>query len=30
VEAIDAAAQMRGLSRSRFLAEAAQNEIRGR
>ena len=30
VEAIDAAAQVRGLSRSSFLAEAAQNEIRGR
>jgi hypothetical protein len=30
VDAIDAAAQMRGLSRSSFLAEAAQNEIRGR
>ena len=30
VEAIDAAAQLRGLSRSGFLAEAAQNEIRGR
>ena len=30
VDAIDDAAQMRGLSRSSFLAEAAQNEIRGR
>ena len=30
VDAIDAAARMRGLSRSGFLAEAAQNEIRGR
>ena len=30
VDAIDAAAQMRGLSRSGFLADAAQNEIRGR
>jgi len=30
VDAIDAAARLRGLSRSGFLAEAAQNEIRGR
>ena len=30
VDAIDAAAQMRGLSTSSFVAEAAQNEIRGR
>ena len=30
VDAIDAAARMRRLSRSGFLAEAAQNEIRGR
>lgn len=30
VDAIDAAARLRGLSRSGFVAEAAQNEIRGR
>ena len=30
VEAIDDAAQVRGLSRSAFMAEAAQNEIQGR
>ena len=30
VEAIDNAAQLRGLSSSAFLAEAAQNEIQGR
>jgi len=30
VDAIDAAARLRGLSRSGFLAEAAQNEIRRR
>ena len=29
VEAIDDAAQVRGLSRSAFMAEAAQNEIQG-
>ena len=30
VEAIDAAAEQRGLTRSAFVAEAAQNEIEGR
>ena len=30
VDAIDAAAELRGLSRSAFIAEAARNEIAGR